>query len=157
MAGSDTAGSAAAKVGGQNRGDELLPAGFLTDPPRAPKAEPRSRAPTLAQQRARAAWLFFTPTLVVLILVAAWPLARTIFFSLTDANLGDMAAWKFIGLTNYVSLAQDPLWLRAIINTLAFTVISVAIEIIVTVPLILLVLVLQRRIVSGLTAGAVKG
>jgi trehalose/maltose transport system permease protein len=32
-----------------------------------------------------------------------------------------------------------------------------AASVIVTVPLILLVLVFQRRIVSGLTAGAVKG
>jgi trehalose/maltose transport system permease protein len=126
MASSDTGGPAG---GRQNREDQPLPVGSLADPPRVPKAEIGSRVPaTLAQQRARAARLFLTPTLVVLILVAVWPLARTIFFSLTDANLGDMAAWKFIGLTNYVSLAQDPLWRRAIVNTLVFTVISVAIE-----------------------------
>jgi len=32
-----------------------------------------------------------------------------------------------------------------------------AAAIVVTIPLVILVLVLQRRIVSGLTAGAVKG
>src|SRR5260370_40716627 len=118
MASSDTAAPASARVDGRNRGDQPLRAGSSADPPKAPQAKTPSRAPaTLAQQRVRAAWFFFTPTLVVLVLVAAWPLARTIFFSLTDANLGDMSAWKFIGLANYLSLAQDPLWWRAVVNT----------------------------------------
>lgn len=77
---------------------------------------------------ARIAWLFLTPMLVVLAAVAAWPLARTIAFSFTDAYLSDLSAWQGVGLANYVLLAQDPLWWRAVGNTLLFTVVSVSIE-----------------------------
>jgi len=66
--------------------------------------------------------------LIALLLVAAWPLLRTIVFSFTDANLGALETWEFVGLANYVYLLQDPLWWRAVGNTLFFTVISVAIE-----------------------------
>lgn len=84
---------------------------------------------TAAQsQRTRQAWLFLTPVLAALLLVAAWPLARTILFSLTDANLSDLTNWKFVGLANYLYLFEDPLWWRAVGNTLLFTLLSVGLE-----------------------------
>jgi trehalose/maltose transport system permease protein len=83
---------------------------------------------TAAHQRARTAWLFLTPMLAALLFVAAWPLLRTVSFSLTDANLGDLSTWKFIGMTNYSYLLEDPLWWRAVGNTLLFTVLSVGLE-----------------------------
>lgn len=79
-------------------------------------------------QRTRQAWLFLTPVLAALLLVAAWPLARTILFSLTDANLSDLTNWKFVGLANYLYLFEDPLWWRAVGNTLLFTLLSVGLE-----------------------------
>lgn len=99
----------------------------------APAATLAARRPelpgaTLAEQRVRAAWLFLAPMLVALLLVAAWPLLRTIVFSFTDANLGNLDAWGFVGLANYIYLLEDPLWWKAVGNTLFFTVISVALE-----------------------------
>lgn len=79
-------------------------------------------------QRAQVAWLFLAPMLAALLFIAAWPLLRTVFFSLTDANLSDLTAWKFVGVTNYFYLFQDPLWWRAVGNTLLFTVVSVGLE-----------------------------
>jgi trehalose/maltose transport system permease protein len=84
--------------------------------------------PTIALQRARTAWLFLAPLLIALLFVAAWPLLRTVAFSLTDANLSDLTSWKFVGLANYVYLFQDPLWWRAVGNTLLFTIVSVSLE-----------------------------
>jgi len=66
--------------------------------------------------------------LAVLAAVAAWPLLRTIVFSFTDAYLGDLSAWKVVGFANYALLLQDPLWWRAVGNTLLFTAISVSLE-----------------------------
>ena len=74
------------------------------------------------------AWLFLAPLLATLLIVAAWPLARTILFSLTDANLSDLTAWKFVGIANYLYLFEDPLWWRAVANTLLFTLVSVGLE-----------------------------
>jgi trehalose/maltose transport system permease protein len=84
--------------------------------------------PSLERQRARVAWLFVAPMLAAVALVAAWPLARTIVFSFTDAYLSDLENWQAIGLANYIALFQDPLWLQAIGTTLLFTFVSVGLE-----------------------------
>jgi len=83
---------------------------------------------TAAHQRTQTAWLFLTPMLAALLFIAAWPLLRTIAFSFTDANLSDLSTWKFVGITNYSYLFEDPLWWRAVGNTLLFTFISVSLE-----------------------------
>ncbi|MBV1703600.1 MAG: sugar ABC transporter permease [Hyphomicrobiales bacterium] len=89
----------------------------------------------LTRARARSAWLFLAPMLVVLALTAAWPLARTIFFSFTDDKLGD-ASYHFVGFDNYFvqgdgytdGILADPLWLSAVWHTVWFAVVSVALE-----------------------------
>jgi len=78
--------------------------------------------------RTRLAWAYLSPLLITLALVAAWPLLRTIAFSLTDANLSDLSQWQFVGLANYVYLLSDPQWWRAVGSTLLFTVLSVGLE-----------------------------
>jgi trehalose/maltose transport system permease protein len=83
----------------------------------------------LAQHRARTAWLLLTPMLAALAAVALWPLARTIWFSFTDATLFDLAAARFIGLDNFALLLADPQWWRSAWNTLVFTAVSVALEV----------------------------
>ncbi|HEY3149210.1 MAG TPA: sugar ABC transporter permease [Dongiaceae bacterium] len=98
----------------------------LIDTSRAPASA--KSGPTLAQQRTRVAWLFVTPMLVAVALVAAWPLARTIVFSFTDAYLSDLENWRAIGFANYVALFEDPLWWHAVGTTAAFAVISVGLE-----------------------------
>ena len=90
----------------------------------------------LTRSRIGAAWLFLAPMLFLLVLVAGWPLLRTIWFGFTDANLADLSSWKFIGLDNYIDhtdgkwtgLLVDPEWWRAVWNTVFFTVISVTVE-----------------------------
>jgi trehalose/maltose transport system permease protein len=74
--------------------------------------------------------------LLVLILVAGWPLARTIWFSFTDARLNSLSDYEFIGFENYLAnydgewfgLLIDPAWWRAVWNTVWFTLVSVSIE-----------------------------
>ncbi len=86
---------------------------------------PRSR---LTRQRVRAAWWMLAPMLIVLLLVAGWPLARTIWLGFTEAGLADVEAPRYIGLTNYLYLLQDPDWWRAVRNTAVFAGASVALE-----------------------------
>jgi trehalose/maltose transport system permease protein len=86
------------------------------------------KASRLTRERVRSAWLFMAPMLVVLALVAGWPLVRTIWFGFTDANLSDLEAAKFIGFTNYFYLLQDPDWWNAVWNTVKFATISVTLE-----------------------------
>jgi trehalose/maltose transport system permease protein len=88
-------------------------------------ARPTSR---LTRQRVRSAWLFMAPMLIVLALVAGWPLLRTVWFGLTDASLSDMGAAEFVGLVNYYYLFQDPDWWTAVWNTVVFATVSVTLE-----------------------------
>jgi trehalose/maltose transport system permease protein len=84
----------------------------------------------------RSAWLLLAPTLLVLLLVAAWPLGRTLWLSLTDASLMDLSAALPVGLDNYLSryeglwegVLADPLWWRSVRNTLVFAAVSVSLE-----------------------------
>ena len=90
--------------------------------------------------KTRTAWTFMAPMLLVLTLVALWPLGRTIWFSFTDANINDLSATKFVGLENYFGeyglfanpnhtdgfFASD--WGISILNTLKFSIVSVTLE-----------------------------
>ncbi|WP_322096784.1 sugar ABC transporter permease [Pelagibius sp.] len=104
--------------------------------PTAPAKAKAGGALSLSRSRVRAAWLFLAPMLLVLALVAGWPLARTIFFGFTDADLSDLANYEFIGFANYLEydegewygLLTDPEWWNAVRNTLVFSAVSVTLE-----------------------------
>jgi trehalose/maltose transport system permease protein len=105
----------------------------------------------LTTRRKRDAWWFLLPMLIVLALVAAWPLVRTIWLSFTDANLLKLDQAKWVGFQNYLTQEEDgrwygvladPLWWRSVKNTLAFTVVTVSIE---TMLGLVVALVLHRE------------
>ncbi|TIS54807.1 MAG: sugar ABC transporter permease, partial [Mesorhizobium sp.] len=69
------------------------------------------------------------------------PLLRTFYYSFTDASLADLDARQWVGFDNYFSmlsmpsgrvlydgLLADPVWWRAVWNTLLFAVVSVSCE-----------------------------
>ncbi|TPL54887.1 sugar ABC transporter permease [Mesorhizobium sp. B2-4-6] len=93
------------------------------------------------RQRVRTAWLFLAPMLFVLAAVAGWPFLRTVYYSFTDASLADLSARQWVGFDNYFSVLRlpsgrllydgllvDPVWWRAVWNTVRFAVVSVACE-----------------------------
>ncbi len=96
---------------------------------------------SLQQQRARAAFWFLAPMLVALFAVAAWPLLRTIYFSMTNTSLDDLYGGKFVWFYNYFHIQTlssgavryrgaffDPDWWNAVWNTVRFSVVSVTFE-----------------------------
>lgn len=110
----------------------------------------------LMRSRTRAAWWFLAPMLVVLALVAAWPLLRTIWLGFTDANLLRLDQARWVGLENFggkYGLVHDKVWWGAVRNTLWFTFLSVSIE---TVLGMIVALVLTRAFPGrGLVRAAV--
>lgn len=92
------------------------------------------------------AWLFLTPMLVTLAVVAVWPLARTFWFSLTDASLSTLGDYAYIGFENFLvedggawyGLLTDPQWWNSVSNTVIFAVVSVALETVLGVTIALL-------------------
>jgi trehalose/maltose transport system permease protein len=87
-----------------------------------------ARQSALARERRRAAWGFLAPALMVLALVAGWPLLRTIWLSFTDARLDTLDPPGFVGLLNYRFLLEDADWWRAVRNTAVFAAVSVTLE-----------------------------
>ncbi|ELP23122.1 MULTISPECIES: carbohydrate ABC transporter permease [Pantoea] len=84
---------------------------------------------SLRQREQRQAWVLLAPMLLVMLLLTAWPLLRTIWLSFTDAALigsGESPAW--IGLENYLYALTDPDFRASIWRTLYFTVVSVTFE-----------------------------
>ncbi len=97
-------------------------------PNTAASAPPPARASQLSRQRVRAAWLFLLPTLLVLAMVAGWPLLRTFWFAFTNANLSNPEPPQYVGLENFASIWDDPDWWQSVRNTFFFTGISVTLE-----------------------------
>ncbi len=52
--------------------------------------------------RVKTAWLFLAPMVLLMLVVAVWPLARSIWFSFTDININDISAAEFVGWENVV-------------------------------------------------------
>ena len=84
---------------------------------------------SLRQREQRQAWVLLAPMLLVMLLLTAWPLLRTIWLSFTDAALigsGETPAW--IGLENYLYALSDPDFQASVWRTLYFTLVSVTFE-----------------------------
>lgn len=94
-------------------------------PPATPSV---GRHNSLAARKARTGWLYLLPTIAILLLITVYPLGRTIYLSFFEAGLRFPLNPKFVGLLNYQNLIADPVWWRAVLNTLVFTVSSVALE-----------------------------
>ncbi len=87
------------------------------------------RGGTLQKTRLRWARLFILPSILLLVLVAAFPLTATLFYSLTDTNLSDLKTYSIIGFDNYQYLFSDRRFQNAVMTTVTFTLISVFLEI----------------------------
>lgn len=95
----------------------------------------------LTRSRIRYAWIFLTPMLIVLALVAGWPLLRTIWYGFTNANLAEPELSEFVGFDNYLYKGDDGEWYgllaewgdkgnwwRSVWNTIKFAIVSVILE-----------------------------
>ncbi|MEF2279586.1 sugar ABC transporter permease [Deinococcus sp. YIM 134068] len=100
------------------------------------QAAPVRRRGIEAARARQAIWLLL-PTLIAIAVVAGYPLYRTFFFSLYEANLTTPGERTFLGLGNFwftteegvpLGFLQDPKWWTAVKNTLLFTVVSVFLE-----------------------------
>jgi trehalose/maltose transport system permease protein len=71
------------------------------------------------------------PALVLVALVALYPLAQTVYDSFTNRQfLAGIEPTEFVGLQNYRDLIEDTIWWDSVIVTLKFTVVTVAIELV---------------------------
>lgn len=95
-----------------------------------------SRRPSLSE--AKLGLLFVTPAIVLMIIVAAYPVLNAVWLSLHSYNVKVPQDTKFIGLDNYVRILQAPHFWGSLKTTVLFTVASVAIEFVMGLALALI-------------------
>jgi multiple sugar transport system permease protein len=79
-----------------------------------------------------AAWWFVAPALLVIAVFFFLPVGAALLMSLTDFDiyaLADIRNLRFVGLSNYVSLVQTPLFWQAFGNTFYFVIVGVPLSI----------------------------
>jgi trehalose/maltose transport system permease protein len=81
-----------------------------------------------ARRRERLGWTLTAPTILMICIVALYPVLRTFLLSFTNARLSGARAVSFVGISNYTDLLTDATFLRALVNTTVFTVFSVFFE-----------------------------
>lgn len=110
------------------------PATGQTSRPAPPGSGARRRrrwqAPVSAVGRAqeRLGWLLIAPSILIVLVVAVYPLIETVRLSLTNKRLASAREVRNVGLQNYETLFRDSQFIDSIINTVQFTVVSVGIE-----------------------------
>ena len=81
----------------------------------------RPRRLSMEARRARTAWLFLAPSLIVLALFMVYPMIQAAYLSLTEYNLIRAAEW--VGFANYERLVSDPAFWNAFGNTVLYAVV----------------------------------
>jgi trehalose/maltose transport system permease protein len=101
---------------------------------------PRRTSTRLQRKQTRLAWLMLTPALVLVALVAIYPLGRTVYDSFTNRQfLEGIEPTEFVGLQNYRDLLDDTIFRDSVVVTVKFTVITVAFELVLGMIIALLV------------------
>lgn len=80
------------------------------------------------RRRERFAWMLVAPSLIMVALVAFYPLYETFRLSLTNARLGSLREVRYVGFDNYRRILTDSDFLDALWRTIGFTITTVVLE-----------------------------
>jgi trehalose/maltose transport system permease protein len=82
----------------------------------------------LYARQKRLAWFLITPSVLVVLIIIAYPTIQVFVYSFMKYKLDGVTPPSFVGWDNYAFVLSDPDWWSAVINTLVFTVVSVVVE-----------------------------
>src|SRR6201991_5173783 len=83
-----------------------------------------------ARQERKLAWMLCAPAVIVMVLVAGFPIIYAFYLSLRRADLRFPDAGEFVGLSNYTAVLTSSTWWTDFGNTVFITVISVLLELV---------------------------
>ncbi len=92
-----------------------------------------------AKQRERLAWLLVAPSVLVVAVVALYPLFQTFRLSFTNARFGSSRPEKYVGFDNYSRILGDDVFRSSFWHTIVFTIGSVSIEAILGIVIALVI------------------
>lgn len=82
--------------------------------------------PSLLKGERRLALAMVSPVVAVLTGLVAYPLVAALYMSLTDKMIGSPS--RYVGLANFLELAEDSIFRQTLVNALLYTVVAVAIK-----------------------------
>jgi len=118
-----------------------------TGEPTTAKAKHRKQLSEGARAERRLGWLLCAPAVLVMIVVAAFPIIYAVWLSLQRYDLRFPAQAHFIGLSNYGDVLSSPYWWHALWVTLVITVVSVAFEFV--LGMLLAILMFRTLFIRG--------
>ena len=98
----------------------------------------------LADRDGVLAWLFLLPSVVYIVALVAVPFFLAIGFALSDVTAGD-PSYDWVGLRNFRRAFDDPVFWRALKNTLVYTAIS------------MVLILLLARVLAGILLADIRG
>ena len=93
----------------------------------------------VGRARERLAWILIFPSVLLVVVVAFYPLFETFRLSFTNTRLGSTRESRYVGFDNYTYLFNDNLFLDALWHTIVFTVLSVGFETVLGVVIALVI------------------
>ena len=97
--------------------------------------------------RSKGAYLLLLPGMSLFFTFILFPLVYSLRMSFYKWNIVDIAASEFVGFSNYARVVNDPIFLRAALNTVVYTIITVPGQIIFA----LIVAILLNQKIKGRT------
>ncbi len=79
---------------------------------------------TILENEALLGYVLLVPMLVIVIGLIGYPFTLSIYYSLTDKVLAQKE-FTFVGLKNYIELANDPIFRKTLVNTFNYSVTAV--------------------------------
>ncbi|MFF5987059.1 carbohydrate ABC transporter permease [Prauserella flavalba] len=79
----------------------------------------------LADRDGVLSWAFLVPSVVYIVALVGLPFGLAIAFAFSDVSAGD-PSYDFVGLRNFRRVVDDPVFWRSVGNTFVFTLISMA-------------------------------
>lgn len=107
----------------------------------------------LEKQKAVWGYIFVAPAILLILLVAIYPLFQTVKLSFYEYSLLAPQDQHFIGLQNYQKLIHDARFWNSLLNTVIFTVVSVFFELVLGL-ILALIMNLPLRMIGIVRAAA---
>ena len=91
--------------------------------------QPRRRSKGIPERRL--AIMMVAPSMILIAIVAAYPIIYAVWLSLHEYSVRVAGLSRWAGFRNYSNALSDPAWWAAFEHTLIFTVVSVALELVI--------------------------
>jgi N,N'-diacetylchitobiose transport system permease protein len=121
---------------------------------------PAGPAPGAAGPRRRSGWLPYAlvvPSVVVLLVLLGWPVVRDVLISFQRLGLAELVQRRtvWVGLANYAAVLSDPFFWTVVLRTVVFTLVNVALTMLVGTLVALLLQALSRAVRVALSVALV--